>query len=244
MATLSVQASDMAQQVIQLPRSSHGAVVIDAVAAEHDLFRPRYKRLFDAIASSLLLIASAPVFVLLAIVVKSTSRGPVFFRQERIGQGGRPFTVTKFRTMFADVDHESHRAYFRKYMRGEPAPGEKPTAFKMHSDPRITPAGRFLRRLALDELPQLFDVLRGDMSLVGPRPPLPYEVEHYDERHMQRLLVKPGVTGLWQVRGRDIVNFESMIDMDLEYIQNMSLWMDFKIIILTIPSLIWAFITK
>jgi len=207
-------------------------------------FHPAYKRCFDIIVSSLLIILTAPLFLIVAVLVRLSSRGPIFFRQERIGQNGHPFTVTKFRSMYANVDSTRHHEYFRKYMHGVPAPDEKGTVFKMRNDPRITPIGRGLRRLGLDELPQLAQVVKGDMSLVGPRPPLEYEVAHYNERHMKRLLVKPGVTGLWQVRGRDIVNFESMVDMDLEYVQGMSLWLDTKIVLLTAPSLIWAFLTK
>jgi lipopolysaccharide/colanic/teichoic acid biosynthesis glycosyltransferase len=208
------------------------------------VFSPTHKRAFDIIVGGILLIGSAPLFPIVALLVKLTSPGPVFFRQERIGKGGRPFMVTKFRSMYANVDSDTHRTYFKQYLRGEPAANEKGTVFKMHSDPRITPAGRMLRRLGLDELPQLFEVVRGDMSLVGPRPPLEYEVADYDDRHMQRLLVNPGITGLWQVRGRDIVNFEQMVDMDLEYIHKVSLWLDLKIVLLTVPSLIWAFVTR
>ena len=152
--------------------------------------------------------------------------------------------VTKFRSMYANVDSKPHHDYFKQYMKGISAPNEKRNVFKMRRDPRITPVGRFIRRLGLDELPQLLEVVKGDMSLVGPRPPLDYEVAHYDERHMGRLMVKPGITGLWQVRGRDVVDFESMVDMDLEYVSRMSLWLDIKITLLTAPSLLWAFATR
>ena len=209
--------------------------------------RPLYlavKRGFDLVVGCVLLLLMAPLFALVALLVKLSSPGPTFFRQERVGKDGRPFTMTKFRSMYHGVDATAHHQYFQQYLRGVPAPNEKSTVFKMHSDSRITPVGRHLRRLGLDELPQLLHVIKGEMSLVGPRPPLAYEVELYEERHKQRLLAKPGVTGLWQVRGRDVVNFESMVDMDLEYIRNMSLWLDLRILLLTGPSLLWAFMTK
>jgi lipopolysaccharide/colanic/teichoic acid biosynthesis glycosyltransferase len=204
---------------------------------------PAYKRPFDQILGALLLVVSAPVFGLTALLVKGSSRGPVFFRQERLGKDERPFLVFKFRTMYADVDSAPHREYFKRYLKGETAPGVDANLFKLRHDSRITPVGGVLRRLGLDELPQLLNVIRGDMSLVGPRPPLAYEVEHYTPRHRRRLQVKPGITGLWQVRGRDVVDFETMIDMDLEYIERQSLPLDFEIVIATVPALLWAFIT-
>jgi lipopolysaccharide/colanic/teichoic acid biosynthesis glycosyltransferase len=199
-----------------------------------------YKRAFDLVIACALLVLTAPLFGLIALVVKVTSRGRIFFCQERHGLDGRTFTMVKFRSMYANVDSSRHREYFARYLQGESAPGEAAHVFKLRSDPRITPVGRVLRRLGLDELPQLLNVIRGDMSMVGPRPPLEYEVAHYDDRHMGRLSVKPGITGLWQVRGRDVVDFESMVDMDLEYARNMSLWLDVKIVLMTAPSLVWA----
>jgi len=166
----------------------------------------------------------------------------VFFRQERLGKDEAPFLVYKFRTMYADVDSRPHQEYFKRYLKGETAPGEDAKLFKLRHDPRITPVGSVLRRLGLDELPQLLNVIRGHMSLVGPRPPLAYEVEHYSARHRRRLLIKPGITGLWQVRGRDVVDFETMIDMDLEYIERQSLSLDLGIVLATLPALLWAYI--
>lgn len=205
---------------------------------------PRYKRPLDLVVGSLIMIVSAPLFVLVALVVKVSSRGPIFFRQERLGLNGRPFEVVKFRSMYANADPTRHREYFKQYLQGRSAPGEPENVFKLRRDPRITPAGRMLRRLGLDELPQLLNVLKGDMSLVGPRPPLEYEVAHYNDRHLARLSVKPGITGWWQVRGRDVVDFESMVELDLEYVRNVSLWLDIKILLMTVPSLVWALVSR
>lgn len=215
-----------------------------AASGQLDMESRGYKRPFDIALSSLLLIATAPLVGLIALIVKLSSPGPVLFRQERIGRDGTTFTMFKFRTMYADVDSATHHEYFQQYMKGESAPGEAADVFKLRNDPRITPAGRFLRRLGLDELPQLVHVLGGDMSLVGPRPPLAYEVAHYEPRHLGRLRVKPGVTGLWQVWGRDRVNFEAMVDMDLAYVERMSIWLDLKIVLWTVPSLVWSGLTK
>jgi lipopolysaccharide/colanic/teichoic acid biosynthesis glycosyltransferase len=214
----------------------------DRRAAANVRVSHRYKRPLDIVLGVLLLIVSAPVFALTALLVKISSKGPVFFRQERLGKDEAPFLVFKFRTMHADVDSTPHQEYFKRYLKGETAPGADANLFKLRHDPRITPVGGMLRRLGLDELPQLLNVIRGDMSLVGPRPPLAYEVEHYTPRHRKRLLIKPGITGLWQVRGRDVVDFETMIDMDLEYIERQSLPLDLGIVIATVPALLWAFI--
>jgi lipopolysaccharide/colanic/teichoic acid biosynthesis glycosyltransferase len=205
---------------------------------------PSYKRPFDVAFGSILLVLSAPLFVVVALLVKLTSRGPVLFRQERIGQRGVPFTVLKFRTMRADAESTTHRNYFMQYLNGVSAPGEPSNVFKLRRDSRITSVGRFLRRLGLDELPQLINVLKGEMSLVGPRPPLAYEVAHYSNHHLLRLATKPGITGLWQIRGRDVVDFDTMVGMDLEYVQNMSPTLDLKILILTVPSLVWALVKR
>ncbi|HZT97541.1 MAG TPA: sugar transferase [Chloroflexota bacterium] len=203
---------------------------------------PAYQRVLDLAGSALLLMLFAPLFGVVALLVKVTSAGPILFRQERLGAAGRRFMCLKFRTMHANVDSAPHREYFRRYMEGQAAPGEPTNLFKLRNDSRITPVGRVLRRLGLDELPQLINVTMGDMSLVGPRPPLEYEVEHYSLRHLRRLSVKPGITGLWQIRGRDVVDFETMVDMDIEYIENQSLWLDLIILFRTVPSLLWAFV--
>jgi lipopolysaccharide/colanic/teichoic acid biosynthesis glycosyltransferase len=203
---------------------------------------PVYKRPFDVLVATLLLVLTAPVAVVVALIVKVTSPGPILFRQERLGQNGRPFTLYKFRTMYHGACVELHREYFKLYRQGARAPGQPRPLYKLRRDPRITPLGGILRRLALDELPQLYNVLRGDMSVVGPRPPLRYEVEHYTQRDLLRLSVKPGITGLWQVRGRDVVDFDTMITLDLEYIQRQSLALDLWVVLATIPALVWAYI--
>lgn len=205
---------------------------------------PLYKRPMDVILASFLLLISAPLFGLIALVVRLTSRGPVFFRQERLGLNGEPFTIIKFRTMYVNVDSKQHQDYFSQYLHGASAPGEASHVFKLRKDPRITPLGGFLRRLGLDELPQLLNVFAGEMSMVGPRPPLEYEVAHYSEQHLARLTIKPGITGIWQTRGRDVVDFESMVQMDLEYVRDMSLTLDLQILIQTVPALVWAYLTK
>jgi lipopolysaccharide/colanic/teichoic acid biosynthesis glycosyltransferase len=203
---------------------------------------PVYKRPFDVLVATLLLVLTAPVAALVALIVKVTSPGPILFRQERLGHNGCPFTLYKFRTMYHGAGVELHREYFGLYRQGVRAPGQPRPLYKLRCDPRITPLGGILRRLALDELPQLYNVLKGDMSVVGPRPPLRYEVEHYAQRDLLRLSVKPGITGLWQVRGRDVVDFDTMITLDLEYIQRQSLALDLWILLATFPALVWAYI--
>jgi lipopolysaccharide/colanic/teichoic acid biosynthesis glycosyltransferase len=197
-----------------------------------------YKRPFDVVVAALLLVLTAPLFVVGALIVRATSPGPILFRQERLGRGGRPFTLYKFRTMYHGAGDALHREYINLYLQGAPAPGQAGTLYKLRRDPRITPLGGILRRLALDELPQLFNVIRGEMSLVGPRPPLRYEVERYGERDLLRLSIKPGITGLWQVRGRDVVDFKTMVELDLDYIRRQSFALDLKILLATIPSLL------
>jgi exopolysaccharide biosynthesis polyprenyl glycosylphosphotransferase len=195
------------------------------------------KRISDIVIASLTLALLSPFWLLIALLIKFDSRGPVFYTQERVGMDGRIFLVYKFRTMRADTDSEIHREYQRKFIAGDAAANvgddEKP-AYKLRDDPRITRVGRILRRLSLDEVPQLFNVLRGDMSIVGPRPPIPYEVEAYELRHRKRLDMKPGLTGLWQVSGRNRLPFEEMVKLDLFYIENWSLLFDVKIILRTV----------
>ena len=196
------------------------------------------KRAMDIVGSILALLLFAPLFLLVAAAIKATSKGPVFFRQQRIGQHGRPFTFLKFRSMMANNDAEIHKVYVRQLIAGKaerkPSNGNGNGVFKLTQDPRITRVGAFLRRTSLDELPQFFNVLTGEMSLVGPRPPVPYEVEAYDFWHRRRLLeVKPGITGLWQVSGRSRVTFDEMVRLDLRYARTWSPWMDLKILLLT-----------
>lgn len=199
------------------------------------------KRVSDLLVASMALVLLFPLWLLIALLIKIDSRGPIFYRQERVGMDGRIFLVYKFRTMRTDADSEIHREYQKKFIAGhaEANVGDvnKP-AYKLRDDPRITRVGRWLRRFSLDEAPQLFNVLRGDMSVVGPRPPIPYEVEAYELWHRKRLDMKPGVTGLWQVSGRNRLSFEEMVKLDLFYIENWSLLFDLKIILRTVLVLI------
>jgi lipopolysaccharide/colanic/teichoic acid biosynthesis glycosyltransferase len=195
------------------------------------------KRLIDVLGSLLLLALLSPALLIIAAAVKLTSRGPVLFRQKRIGEHGTPFTFLKFRSMFMNNNASEHQEYVRQLIAGQ---AQKKTAsggaavFKLTNDPRITPVGRFLRRSSLDELPQLINVLRGEMSLVGPRPPVPYEVEAYALWHRRRLLeAKPGITGLWQVHGRSRVAFDDMVRLDLRYARDCSPLLDLKILLQT-----------
>lgn len=184
------------------------------------------KRSLDIAGSSLALIVGAPVFGAIAVAVKLSSKGPVLFQQQRVGQYGKRFTFLKFRSMYVANDHAIHEEFVKTLIAG----AEKPV-YKLTNDPRITPIGRFLRRTSLDELPQFLNVLRGEMSLVGPRPPIPYEVEVYDIWHRRRLLeVKPGITGLWQVMGRSRTKFDDMVRLDLQYARSWSVWLDLKIL--------------
>ncbi|RME41922.1 MAG: sugar transferase [Chloroflexi bacterium] len=201
------------------------------------------KRAMDLVLAAIGLVLATPAMLLIALLIKLDSAGPVLFKQTRLGRGGRPFTFYKFRTMYQNAGHELHRQYVQSLIRNEiPQNGssDPPTAsvFKLTRDPRITRVGRFLRRTSLDELPQIFNVIKGEMSLVGPRPPLPYEVEEYQDWHRGRLTAIPGITGLWQVRGRSRVPFDEMVRMDLDYIARQSLWLDFRILLLTIPAVI------
>lgn len=201
------------------------------------------KRMIDVLGSLSLLALLSPVFLAIAVAVKLTSEGPVLFRQKRIGEYGTPFTFLKFRSMYTDNDSSQHKEYVRQLIAGQaakqPTDGNGEGVFKLTNDPRITPVGSFLRRTSLDELPQFLNVLRGEMSLVGPRPPVPYEVEAYATWHRRRLLeAKPGITGLWQVEGRSRVGFDDMVRLDLRYARNCSPWLDLKILIQTPKAVI------
>ncbi len=199
------------------------------------------KRASDLLIASITLALLSPLWLLVAIVIKLDSRGPVFYKQERVGMDGRIFLFYKFRTMRSGADDAAHREYQQKYISGDVEAvmieGERP-AYKLVGDARITRSGRWLRRLSLDELPQLLNVLRGDMSVVGPRPPIPYEVEAYQLWHRKRLDMKPGLTGLWQVSGRNRLPFDEMVRLDLFYIENWSLLLDLKIILRTLPVML------
>jgi exopolysaccharide biosynthesis polyprenyl glycosylphosphotransferase len=185
------------------------------------------KRAIDIFGSALGLIVLAPLLVVIGLAVKLTSRGPMLFVQDRCGLSGRRFRFYKFRTMVQNAEARKHELEHLNEMKGP--------VFKIRRDPRITPLGRVLRKLSLDELPQLWNVLRGDMSLVGPRPPLPDEVARYTPRQLQRLSVMAGITGLWQVSGRsEISDFERWIELDLEYARTWSMWLDLRILLKTV----------
>jgi lipopolysaccharide/colanic/teichoic acid biosynthesis glycosyltransferase len=189
------------------------------------------KRAFDLAATVGAMALLAPLLLVVALCVRLSSPGPVLFRQQRVGKDGRPFAMLKFRTMHVDSDPAIHRAYVEALLRGEAS--ARGGVYKLVDDPRVTPVGRVLRRFSVDELPQLINVLRGEMSLVGPRPPLPYEVELYDARARRRLSVLPGLTGLWQVSGRNQLDFGQMVDLDLAYIARWSPWLDLQIVLRT-----------
>ena len=201
------------------------------------------KRMIDVLGSLSLLAILSPVFFMIAAAIKLTSRGPILFQQKRIGEHGTPFTFLKFRSMYMNNDSSEHKEYVRQLIAGQAekksANGNGTGVFKLTNDPRITPVGRVLRRSSLDELPQLINVLRGEMSLVGPRPPVPYEVEAYATWHRRRLLeAKPGITGLWQVHGRSRVEFDDMVRLDLRYARDCSPLLDLKILLQTPKAVI------
>lgn len=196
------------------------------------------KRVMDITGSALMLVLCAPLLAVIAILVKLTSKGPILFRQHRVGQYGRRFTFLKFRSMRVDNDPSVHREYVTKLIAGDAervAVSENGKGvYKLANDSRITRIGAFLRKTSLDELPQFLNVLKGDMSLVGPRPPIPYELAAYQTWHRRRVLeVKPGITGLWQVTGRSRVKFDDMVRLDLRYATSWSPWMDLKILLRT-----------
>jgi len=199
------------------------------------------KRGLDVIGSLTLLLMLSPLLLLIVVLLKLTSRGPVIFRQVRIGQTMKPFTMLKFRTMYSGTDHRVHHEFVSRFIKasGQVHEPGKNRFFKLTNDPRVTPVGRVLRKTSLDELPQLWNVLRGDMSLVGPRPPLPYELEQYKPWHRRRVLeAKPGITGLWQVAGRSRTTFDEMVRLDLRYARTRSLWNDLKILLATPAAVI------
>jgi lipopolysaccharide/colanic/teichoic acid biosynthesis glycosyltransferase len=208
------------------------------------------KRCLDVVLAGLMLVLLLPLLLLIAVLIKLDSAGPVFFKQERVGAKRRRlegksvwfvrnFLIYKFRSMIQNADSSVHEAYIRDFVEGRAqASAENGGKFKLTNDPRVTGIGRILRKFSLDELPQLLNVLQGDMSLVGPRPVPPYEVAGYRDGDHKRLAALPGITGLWQVKGRCKVSFEGMIQLDLEYIRKASLWLDVKILLATIPAVL------
>ena len=193
--------------------------------------RQMAKRTLDIFGSATLLLALSPVFLLLATLVKLDSRGPVFFRQTRVGRWGRHFTLLKFRSMHIDAEE-------RKQALAEQVMGEGELRFKMKNDPRITRVGRLLRKTSMDELPQLWNILIGDMSLVGPRPPIQPEVDQYSLPERQRLDVTPGLTCIWQVSGRSDIPFDRQVELDVTYIHEQSLWLDLVLLFKTVPAVV------
>lgn len=236
------------------------------------------KRTLDVVVAAAVLLLVSPLLVVTAALIHLTSKGPALFTQQRVGEGGRIFTMYKFRSMYVDADHSVHQMAYAHFVGGkggdgkvsketlaragasvQPAPqGDDDEFYRPRrrrwldrkfdrvrpllraEDTRITPIGAIIRITSIDELPQLFNVLRGEMSLVGPRPPIPYEVRLYQRKHLLRLTVKPGVTGVWQVYGRNRVPFERMVNMDLAYIRQRSFWLDLKLVVLTAPALLFG----
>lgn len=198
------------------------------------------KRTLDIIGGILGIILFSPFFIIVPILIKTTSKGPVFFRQERLGQFGKKFYFLKFRSMHVNNDSKIHQEYIKKFIKEQGSydkgngNGDKSAVFKIKNDPRVTPVGRFIRKTSLDELPQFFNVLKGEMSLVGPRPPIEYEMDNYALWHRRRVLeAKPGITGLWQVEGRSSTTFDEMVRLDIKYIREQSFLLDIKLLLKT-----------
>jgi len=204
----------------------------------------RIKRVMDIVGSALALIILSPLFLAIVVAIKLTSKGPVIFRQERLGQFGKSFTFLKFRSMYENNNPAIHEEFMKHVIHGEyggQEADEGKAVYKMKDDPRITKIGHFLRHTSLDELPQFINVLKGDMSLVGPRPPLAYECQQYDLWHRRRVLeVKPGITGLWQVNGRSRVRFDDMVRLDLRYVRTWTPWLDLQILLQTPKAVFWG----
>ena len=211
-----------ARAVVQDVRPQAPALPPIPIKAIH--YRKR-KRGLDLLGSTILIVGLSPVILVISALVKLTSKGPVFYSSTRLGRGGRPFAFLKFRSMYVDADK---RLAELREVNEKDGP-----IFKMKHDPRITPLGRVLRKYSLDELPQLFNVFRGDMSLVGPRPPIPHEVEQYDQYCLERLSVRPGLTCYWQIMGRSNLSFAEWMELDHRYLREMGLWTDFKILVKT-----------
>jgi len=182
--------------------------------------------------ASIFVLVGLPIWLLIMLLIKTSSRGPVFYQQERVGRGGKPFGMYKFRSMVADAEIRI------KELKG--ANEASGPLFKMKDDPRITPIGKWMRKFSVDEFPQLINVLKGEMSLVGPRPPLPREVETYSQHDWRRMEVVPGMTGLWQVSGRSSLTFDEMVRLDLFYIENWSVGLDLSLIARTVPAVLFA----
>jgi len=200
----------------------------------------RAKRILDILFTLLILLPLGIIVVIVAVCILWDSQGPVFFRQKRAGQNGVEFDILKFRSMYVNSDDSRHREAIARYMNGHKLAENTSDdlSYKDVDDPRVTRVGRFLRKTSMDELPQFFNVLRGEMSLVGPRPPLPYEVAQYSLYDALRLAGKPGLTGPWQVYGRSRVPFQAMVEMDIAYLQRQTIREDLKLVALTLPVMI------
>jgi lipopolysaccharide/colanic/teichoic acid biosynthesis glycosyltransferase len=195
------------------------------------------KRAIDVVVSGLALLVLSPLLLTIGLGVRVSSRGPALFRQTRVGKGRQPFRLYKFRTMYRDNDDSEHRAFVTGMLEGTiVANGDGSSLYKLSNDPRITRIGAWLRRTSLDELPQLWNVLRGDMSLVGPRPVLPWESEMFEAHHQIRFEVRPGITGLWQVSGRNLLTMNQGLDLDAEYVRRRSLRLDLSVLVRTLPQ--------
>lgn len=219
-------------------------VYADITSGDFSFYLKRLtKRILDIVGSILGIIITSPLMLIIAGLIKLTSPGPVLFRQERVGFLGRRFTFLKFRSMVTNADQTIHETYIANLINGQNGKINRGTTaqplYKMNDDPRVTPLGWFLRKTSVDELPQLFNILKGEMSLVGPRPPIPYEMEKYRLWHWGRVFeVKPGLTGLWQVSGRSKMGFDDMVRLDLRYADNWSIWLDIKIILKTFRAVL------
>jgi lipopolysaccharide/colanic/teichoic acid biosynthesis glycosyltransferase len=219
------------ESLAHAPALRHGAASVARPA------RARLaKRLLDLIVATACLLVVSPLLVAVAVAIRLTTPGPALFRQTRLGRDRRPFVLCKFRTMYTDCPDDVHRAYVTKLLTDEhPPDGGRDGVFKLEKDDRITRVGRLLRRTSLDELPQLINVIRGDMSLVGPRPALPWEAEMFDAVYFGRFSVQPGLTGLWQVSGRNSLTMKQGLELDLDYVHSQSLGLDLWILAKTVP---------
>lgn len=228
--------------LIQMDKTQQ-SIAIDQQTIVVDLGYARLKRLLDVVITLLLLPLLSIVMLAVVVAIRLDSKGKILFRQKRVGMNGEEFVVLKFRSMYENCDDSVHREAVEKYLANKAlidSDSSSEFQYKLTDDPRITRVGKFIRKTSLDELPQFWNVLRGEMSLVGPRPPLRYEVDRYSPRDKLRLCGKPGLTGIWQVYARSQVPFSEMVEMDIAYLQQQSLWLDLKLIVLTVPVMVLA----
>ena len=216
-----------------------GATVSDAAGHRDGRLSRAGRRMFDLVGAGALLILTSPLLFGIAVAVWTTSRGPALFRQERVGRRELTFSIYKFRTMRVDTSDAIHREYVTEMLNGNAVPqGQDAAVYKLADDPRITKVGGFLRRTSLDELPQLLNVIKGNMSLIGPRPVLPWEADLFETRFRTRFAVKPGMTGLWQVSGRSTLTMNEALELDVEYVERRSFALDLSILLRTIPAIL------